>query len=216
MRRRALRELVFKVLFAIDKSVKPREAADADVVAELDAADADAVAEVDAADADVVAEMDAADADAVAEVDAAEVADPEPRQAAEEDGEPGMDDPGLLLPYLLADWELAGTTEGAAAPSLTEDNRRYARNVIHGVLANCMELDSMIGSYSGDWAPERLGRVERNVLRMGFYEMLYDSKLAPAIAINEAVELTKKFGTEEGARYVNGILGKKAEELGNA
>ena len=122
-------------------------------------------------------------------------------------------DPFLLLEYITKDREMAGREAAHPAVKLSESENRYARRLTSGVLSRRIELDDIISSYSVDWNVERLGGAERSILRMGFYEMLYDEKLPPAIAINEAVDLIKKYGTSEAAKFVNGILGKKAEEL---
>ncbi|MCL2165985.1 MAG: transcription antitermination factor NusB [Clostridiales bacterium] len=122
-------------------------------------------------------------------------------------------DPFLLLEYITKDREMAGREAAYQPTKLSVSENRYARRLTSGVLSRKIELDEIIGSYSLDWNVERLGGAERSILRMGFYEMLFDEKLPPAIAINEAVDLIKKYGTSEAAKFVNGILGKKAEEL---
>jgi N utilization substance protein B len=122
-------------------------------------------------------------------------------------------DPFRQLEYITADWEMAGFDEGKLDSFLSCVEDDYARRLTSGILAHKTELDEIIGDYSLDWDIDRLGGAERNILRMGLYEMLYDEKLPPAIAINEAVDLIKKYGSPEAARFVNGILGRKAEEL---
>ena len=122
-------------------------------------------------------------------------------------------DPIRHLDYILGDGEMAQGKEGGSEPSLSASDREYAVRLITGVCTNKAELDALITNYSLDWQTERLGGAERSILRIGFYEMLYDEKLPPAIAINVALELAKKYCAQEAAGFVNGILGKKAEEM---
>lgn len=87
--------------------------------------------------------------------------------------------------------------------------RDYASDVLAGVLANLAEIDAKIGSYAIDWTVERMSATDRNILRVAVYEMLFsDEKIAPGVAINEAVEIAKAYGTEESPRFINGVLGK--------
>ena len=122
-------------------------------------------------------------------------------------------DPFRLLDYIAGDLEMAGMKKGGRAAILSVAENEYARRLISGIMDNKDELDALISKYSIDWQIERLGVGERNVLRIGFYEMLYDEKLPPAIAINEALELIKKYGADDAAGFVNGILDKKTAEL---
>lgn len=122
-------------------------------------------------------------------------------------------DPIRQLEYIAEDWEMAGFPEGDREAFLNSIEDEYARRLTAGILEHKEELDRLINNYAIDWDIKRLGGAERNILRMGLYEMLYDEKLAPAIAINEAVELGKIYGSEEASRFINGILGRKAEEL---
>ena len=122
-------------------------------------------------------------------------------------------DPLRLLSHIITDWEMAGYIEGEPEPKLKGAGYDYAQRLIIGVAANRLQLDGFIDDYSIDWDAERLGRVERAILRICFFELLYGEKLPPAIAINEALYLTKKYASAESVRFVNGVLGKKAEEL---
>lgn len=88
----------------------------------------------------------------------------------------------------------------------------FARGLIHGVQEHRRHLDSVIARLSKDWRLERITYVDRNILRMGLYELLYlAAQVPPNVAVNEAVELAKKYGTEESSRFVNGILGRVVE-----
>lgn len=83
----------------------------------------------------------------------------------------------------------------------------YAQEVIEGVLANKSDIDRMIQANSRHWKIERIALVEKNILRMAIFEMKFSSKmLKPSIAIDEAVEIAKKYGSTEASSFVNGVL----------
>ena len=69
-----------------------------------------------------------------------------------------------------------------------------------------MELDELIGSLSDEWAVERMPVIDRNVLRLGAYELLHDRDTPRAVVINEAIELAKEYSTEDSGRFINGVL----------
>ena len=107
-------------------------------------------------------------------------------------------------PEVALDAALAEHTEEGA-----DKARPYAAAVLAGVLANLADIDAKIGSYAIDWTVERMSATDRNILRTAVYEMLYaEEKIAPGVAINEAVEIAKTYGTEESPRFINGVLGK--------
>ena len=84
----------------------------------------------------------------------------------------------------------------------------FAAQLVHGTRANVEAIDAQIAANSREWKVERMAAVDRNLTRMATYEMCFaEEKLTPNIAINEAVELAKKYGTDDSSRYVNGILG---------
>jgi N utilization substance protein B len=96
-----------------------------------------------------------------------------------------------------------------ASSGLPQKDLSYARDLVHGAKLSQADIDSIIRDLSLDWSLERMAAVDRNIVRIAIYEMQFSQeKLAPKIAINEAVELAKKFGTDESGRYVNGVLGK--------
>ncbi len=93
--------------------------------------------------------------------------------------------------------------EGA---SKSDETREYARTLIVGVVEHKEEFDGIFGKLSDNWAVPRMPVVDRNVLRIGAYELLYGEGVPPKVAINEAVELAKKFGSADSGRFVNAIL----------
>lgn len=87
--------------------------------------------------------------------------------------------------------------------------KNYAELVLNGVLANLEAIDAKLSQYAVDWTVERMPAADRNILRIAVYEMLFaEDKIAPGVAINEAVEIAKLYGSEEAPRFINGVLGK--------
>jgi N utilization substance protein B len=112
--------------------------------------------------------------------------------------------------FLLYQWDLTGQE---LASLFEGEPDEFALELAEAVAARSEELDRSISAVSGDWPAERLGTLERNVLRMGIYE-LEEGSVPPEVAINEAVVLAKRYAGEDAARLVNGILGRIAEDMG--
>ena len=91
---------------------------------------------------------------------------------------------------------------------LHESDCDFVKVLVYGTRENLESIDKLITEKSKDWKIERMSGIDRNIVRLAIFEMMFNSKkLVPNIAINEAVELAKKFGTDDSARFVNGILG---------
>jgi N utilization substance protein B len=92
----------------------------------------------------------------------------------------------------------------------------FVRSLLNGVLSKKTELDLVIVKAAPDWPLEKISTIDRNILRIGLYELLFaDSKEVPAkVAINEAIELSKNYGGEKSSKFVNGVLGSVYKELG--
>ena len=101
---------------------------------------------------------------------------------------------------------------GIEEPFDAEDTA-FAEAVAAGVEAHVEELDALIASHAIDWSIDRIARVDLCILRVALYEMLYRSDVPSGAAINEAVELAKRFGGEKSYAFINGILGVVAREL---
>ena len=99
------------------------------------------------------------------------------------------------------------TLEDAGKKDLRQINDKY-----HGVMEHLEELDDYITRYSRGWEISRLAKADVAILRVAVYEMLYDEKVPVGVAINEAVELAKTYGTENSPAFVNGLLGNVARE----
>ena len=98
------------------------------------------------------------------------------------------------------------TTEEAAM-------RLFAEPLIPGTLEKLTEIDGKIQRHATNWDLNRMAVVDRNVLRLAIYEMLYREDIPPVVSINEAVDIAKKFSTDESGRFVNGILDKVKGDL---
>ncbi|HEX9191771.1 MAG TPA: transcription antitermination factor NusB [Candidatus Deferrimicrobiaceae bacterium] len=98
----------------------------------------------------------------------------------------------------------------ALASSPPRDEEYYI-GTVRGAWAHREEIDGMIRGAAENWRIERMGRVDRNILRLGAYEIRYGRDIPYAVAINEAVDLAKRFGAEESGAFVNGILDRIAE-----
>lgn len=95
-----------------------------------------------------------------------------------------------------------------AEAKVSQATREFARSLVEGTRAHISEIDACIEEASRDWKLTRMATVDRNIARIAVYEMKFaESALTPNIAINEAVELSKKYGSDESARFINGILG---------
>jgi transcription antitermination protein NusB len=100
--------------------------------------------------------------------------------------------------------ELPGDAEG----------RAYADEVVRGVRSRLVEVDTLLTRASKNWRLERMTRVDRNVLRLGAWELAHKPDVPRAVVLDEAVELAKRFGSEESGPFVNGVLDRVADELG--
>ncbi len=95
---------------------------------------------------------------------------------------------------------------------LDELGKNFARGLVLGTLEKLAELDDKIKGSAVKWQLERIGTVEKTVLRMAVYEILYVDDVPDAVAINEAINLVKVFSTDKAAPFVNGILDKISKE----
>ena len=94
--------------------------------------------------------------------------------------------------------------------------RAFGEDLVHGVLAQREQIDTCIAAASEHWRLERLSRVDANIIRVAVYEMTTPPALPLEIAINEAIEVARKFGTSESPTFVNGVLDQVAKNLGLA
>ena len=110
-----------------------------------------------------------------------------------------------------ATWGLKTELPPASAAELA--TREFADRLIRGVVENRAELDRRIMQFAQNWDLKRMAVVDRNVLRLAIYEMVFREDIPPVVSINEAVDIAKKFSTEDSGKFVNGILDKIKGEL---
>jgi len=94
----------------------------------------------------------------------------------------------------------------AEAVEVDQEAFAYARTLFEGVLAHVEELDELIRHQAEHWRLERMAAVDRNILRLAVFEMRYETDVPKLVVVDEAVELAKRFGSEQSGRFVNGLL----------
>ncbi|WP_141506005.1 transcription antitermination factor NusB [Paenibacillus luteus] len=109
--------------------------------------------------------------------------------------------------------ELREENEIGADPSEIGSTDEFVRELVLGVMEHKQAIDGMLMQFLTGWHIDRLSRVDRQVLRLASYEMVFRDDVPPKAAINEAIELAKHFGTEESGKFVNGVLGKLLSEI---
>lgn len=116
----------------------------------------------------------------------------------------------------LFEWDFRGQPADVL-PSIIErdlkefgpglDETEFAKTIIKDVQKNMPDIDILISKYAPQWPVEQITIVDRNILRIGIYELKYDTGVPPKVAINEAIELAKNFGGPSSGKFVNGVLG---------
>jgi N utilization substance protein B len=91
--------------------------------------------------------------------------------------------------------------------------REHATALFKGVMAHLPELDERIAAALENFAFSRLAAVDRDILRLATYEMFYETKVPPVVAMNEGIEIAKRFGGEDSSRFVNGVLNRLIKEV---
>jgi N utilization substance protein B len=110
---------------------------------------------------------------------------------------------GVSVESILAAEAIRASGEPSRAASWL-----YAREIVDGIIDHGDEIDELIRTHSRDWKLERMPVVDRAVLRIGAWELLYNEEVPAAVAIDEAVELAKEFSTDESGAFVNGVLAR--------
>ena len=94
-----------------------------------------------------------------------------------------------------------------------DEVREFTEDIVYGTIRNLASIDSTIQRAAEHWVLERMAAVDRNILRFATYELLYRSDIPSAVTINEAIEIAKRFSTNESASFINGILDKIAKGI---
>lgn len=89
----------------------------------------------------------------------------------------------------------------------------YLTDLVTGTIRYKDRIDETLSVYLTGWKVDRLSRVDRQILRLAAYEMLFGTEVPPKVVVNEAIELAKRFGSDESGKFVNGVLGKLIKEL---
>jgi N utilization substance protein B len=95
------------------------------------------------------------------------------------------------------------------------DDHGFVNKLINGVVDKLDKIDEYITRYATEWPLEQITIVDRNVLRIGVYELIYDDDIPAKVAINEAIEIAKTFGGESSGKFVNGVLGAIYKDMEN-
>jgi N utilization substance protein B len=128
--------------------------------------------------------------------------------------------PNVFNTFDLAEYLAGGRRTGAAAAvrrggdraehgrlkRRVEESFLYAQALVRGTVDHREEIDEMIRGQADNWRLERMPAVDRNILRLAIYEMLYERDTPKLVVVDEAIELAKKFGSEQSGRFVNGLL----------
>jgi len=96
-------------------------------------------------------------------------------------------------------------------PGIKEKN--FIKNIVDGVLKNLKKIDKLIIQYAPEWPINQITNIDRNILRIGIYELTLDENIPAKVAINEAIELAKTFGGESSGKFVNGVLGSIFKDM---
>jgi N utilization substance protein B len=110
-----------------------------------------------------------------------------------------VDDPGLDLEDVLA--------RNIARYEETIEDKAFIESLVRGVSEKETELDDVIRPVAPEWPIEQIARMDRVILRIGVYELLFEDNVPPKVVINEAVELAKAFGGDNSSKFINGVLG---------
>ncbi|HTY82461.1 MAG TPA: transcription antitermination factor NusB [Dehalococcoidales bacterium] len=90
---------------------------------------------------------------------------------------------------------------------ISEENAAFVRELVSGTVKNLEEIDGKVKQFAPAWPLEQMAIVDRNILRLAIFEILYDNEVPVKVAVSEAVELAKTFGSESSPKFVNGVLG---------
>jgi N utilization substance protein B len=91
--------------------------------------------------------------------------------------------------------------------------RSFAESIVRGTKAHQAKIDELIGRFAERWDLDRMAVVDRNILRAGVFELLWGGEVPAKVAINEALEIARKFSTEESTRFINGLLDRVRREM---
>jgi N utilization substance protein B len=97
--------------------------------------------------------------------------------------------------------------------SPNEKRDEFAERLVLGVLEHCQEIDGLVEQNSENWRLDRINIVDRNILRIAIFELLYCGEIPPKVTLNEAIDLGKRYGSEDSGSFINGILDRIQNEV---
>lgn len=109
--------------------------------------------------------------------------------------------------------EARGEDESQLTRERDQISQTDVLELVEGTMQNKQQIDSLLADYLKGWQMDRLSKVDREILRLATYEMVFKEDVPPKVVVNEAIEMAKNFGTEESGKFVNGVLGKMIKEL---
>lgn len=123
-----------------------------------------------------------------------------------------------LALQVLYQWDITGQDATKTLPQFQQhfstgpERDEFAERIVTGVLNHCEEIDRLIEMYSENWRLNRMMVIDRNLLRIATFELLYCEEIPPKVTLNEAIDLGKRFGSEESGSFINGILDRIEKE----
>ncbi|WP_159882230.1 transcription antitermination factor NusB [Paenibacillus puerhi] len=109
--------------------------------------------------------------------------------------------------------EARGEDEAQLTRAKDQISELDVKELVEGTLRYKSQIDHLLVDYLKGWQMDRLSKVDREILRLATYEMIYSDDVPPKVVVNEAIEMSKNFGTEESGKFVNGVLGKMIRDL---
>jgi len=106
------------------------------------------------------------------------------------------------------DISLSNFWQAHSEENIDEEIKKFTGELVKGTIDNLQTIDAKIGQYATNWQLKRMAVVDRNILRMGCFELIFREDIPFKVSINEAVELAKKYSSQEASKFVNGILDK--------
>ena len=97
--------------------------------------------------------------------------------------------------------------------NLDDPHKEFANQTFQGIIKNKKKIDKKIASYSPDWSLTQMSLIDRNILRIGAYELFFSENVPAKVAINEAIEIAKDYGGQSSSKFINGVLGSIYKDL---
>lgn len=94
-----------------------------------------------------------------------------------------------------------------------EEEKTFTKQIVDGVIDNLSEIDEIVVKYAPNWPLDQITVVDRNILRIGIYELKFNNDVPPKVAINEAIELGKSYGGPSSGKFINGVLGSLYKDM---